>query len=57
MEKNPSDPASFQMGYLKALDDCEEILKELGFDDAKEIMDSLRINYQKPINKPGSKIA
>ena len=53
MEKKPSDPASFRMGYLKALDDCEEIMRELGFSDAKEIMDSLRKNYPNPKNKTG----
>jgi hypothetical protein len=58
MEKKPSDPASFRMGYLQALDDCEEILKELGFDDAKEIMNSLRPKHKNPRNvNKRSKIA
>lgn len=41
MEKS-GQALGFRDGYLKALDDCEQLLKELGFDDAKEIIDGLR---------------
>jgi hypothetical protein len=47
MEKKPSDPVSFREGYLRALDDCEQVMRELGFDDAKEIIDGLRKTKRK----------
>lgn len=42
MAKKPTDPVNFREGYLSALNDCEQLLRELGFDDAKEIIDGLR---------------
>lgn len=42
MTKKQTDPVSFREGYLTALDDCEQLLRELGFDDAKEIINGLR---------------
>lgn len=46
MVKKSAQALSFQDGYLKALDDCEQLLRELGFDDAKEIIDGLRRKLQ-----------
>lgn len=48
MAKKQTDPVSFREGYLTALDDCEQLLRELGFNDAKEIMDGLRRKLPKP---------
>ncbi len=42
MDKKSIESGSFRKGYLRAIEDCEKVLRELGFHDAKEIMDDLR---------------
>lgn len=42
MARRQPDHVSFREGYMRALDDCEQLLREMGLDDAKEIINDLR---------------